>query len=381
MNSRLDEAVENASERVDQVALRVQRPDSRAPKMMDDARITRIFPYFAGVCILFWILAIICIEAVTFTKWVELLCLSFTFGFAVLGIPCAMIMPEGVFSKWTVFGFAVILTLVMWVFNFITDEYYYAQAICDMFGAVGIRLEWPVNAVIGFLGTLSVILFTSIGVTCVISAYLRKYIPTVMATMQRHAGEHRRGRAEKFFMIPTIIDVEKVVLDPPKVPHLFNFRGSLSISLYVFIMGLMISSYLFVNPYFLDVMSWKTMLAVTIMLSMFIPALILPWQIFRGIGAKVESSAPRDYYLWEGAKHRLLSAFAALGAFMMMFFLSVYMGNDVARIVFNYVTFLIPLLVTAVMYGLLYTNNFEKEDREEICARYEELVGRNADRD
>ena len=66
---------------------------------------------------------------------------------------------------------------------------------------------------------------------------------------------------------------------------------------------------------------------------------------------------------------------------MMMFLLSVYMGNDVGRIVYNYVTFLVPLLVTAMMYGALYTNNFEKADREEICARYGELVGRNADRD
>ena len=381
MNSRLDEAVENASERVDQVALRVQRPDDRASKTMNDMRITRIFPYFVGICILLWIVAIFCTEASTFSKFVELLCLSFTFCFAVLGVPCTVIMPKGVFSKWAVFEFAVILTLIMWLFNYITDEFYYAQAIYDMLGALGIHFSWPMNAVIGFLGTLSVILFTSIGVTSVVSAYLRRYIPTVLTTMQNHTGDHRRGKTERFFMIPTIIDVEKVVLDPPNIPHLFNFRGALSISLYVFIMGLMISSYLFVNPYFLDVMSWKTMLAVTIMLSMFIPALILPWQIFRGIGAKVESSAPRDYYLWEGAKHRLLSAFAALGAFMMMFFLSVYMGNDVARIVYNYVTFLVPLLVTAMMYGALYTNNFEKADREEICARYGELVGRNADRD
>lgn len=194
MNSRLDEAVENASERVDQVALRVQRPDSRGSKTMDDMRITRIFPYFVGICILLWIIAIFCAEASTFSKFVELLCLSFTFCFAVLGVPCTVIMPKGVFSKWAVFEFAVILTLIMWLFNYITDEFYYAQAIYDMLGALGIYFSWPMNAVIGFFGTLSVILFTSIGVTCVVSAYLRKYIPTVMATMQKHTEDHRRGR-------------------------------------------------------------------------------------------------------------------------------------------------------------------------------------------
>ncbi len=381
MNSRLDEAVENASERVDQVVLRVQRQEDPGPGTMDDIRITRLFPYFIVICLIIWLVSVVFIGATTFVKIIEILCLSFTFCFAVIGIPCAKIMPEGVFSKWSVFAFAVLLTAILWLFNWITDEYYYAQAISDVLSVLGIRLGPVLDPVVGFLGTLCVVLFAPIGVTCVVSAYLRRYIPTVMATMQSHAEEGTRGKAERFFMVPTIIDVDRVVLDPPRESHLFNFRGSLSISLYEFVMGLMISSYLFVNPYFLDVMSWKTMLAVTVMLSMFIPALILPWQIFRGIGAKVESSAPRDYYLWEGARHRLLSAFAALGAFMMMFFLSVYMGNDIGRIVYNYVTFLVPLLVTAVMYGVLYTNNFEKADREEIRARFDRIIGRNADRD
>ncbi len=151
-----------------------------------------------------------------------------------------------------------------------------------------------------------------------------------------------------------------------------DFRTGLSITAYLFILGLFISSYLFLNPYFLDVMTWQTMLAVMLMLSMFTPALILPWQIFRTIGAKVESSAPRDYYLWIGARSKLFTTFAALGAIMMMFLISVYFGNDIATNLETYLDFLIPLLATSVMYGSLYANNFERADRDAICERFAE---------
>lgn len=119
-------------------------------------------------------------------------------------------------------------------------------------------------------------------------------------------------------------------------------------------------------------MGWHTMLAVTMMLSMFTPALILPWFIVRSIGAKVRSDAPRDYYLWIGARKRLFSTFAALGVFMMMFVLSVYLGNSVSEIILTYVSFLVPLFATSVVYGAIYTNNFDSQVCESICENFEE---------
>ncbi len=54
---------------------------------------------------------------------------------------------------------------------------------------------------------------------------------------------------------------------------------------------------------------------------------------------------------------------------MMMFLLSVYLGNNAFSILLNYALFLVPLLLTSIMYGVLYTNNFEREDRAIICER------------
>ena len=130
-----------------------------------------------------------------------------------------------------------------------------------------------------------------------------------------------------------------------------------------------------INPLFLDVMSWKTMLSIMLMLSMFVPVLVVPWQLVEDLGAKVRSDAPRDYYLYVGAKKRLFSTFAALGVFMMMFVLSLYFGNDVLDILKNYLYYLIPLVFTSAMYAFIYSNNFHEAMKLTIQARFEDYKG------
>lgn len=377
MKERLEEAMESANNAVDQVALRTPNTSDKPGRQDAGQSVTRIFPYFVVAVLILWIISFFWIDTHTVPKAIEILCLSFTFCFAIFGLFCAVRLPSGIFPFWALAGYATGLTVVLWSFNYITGDNYYANAINDILGSLGIHLSDILYMVVGFLSTLAVMLFTSIGVTTVISAYLRRYIPYVLNSMNEHAKMGIRGKSERFFMIPDIVDIQEVVLDPSETSHIFNFQRSLSISMYLFVLGLLVSSYLFVNPYFLDVMSWKTMLSITLMLSMFTPALILPWQIFRSIGARARSEAHREYHLWIGAKNRLFTTFTALGVFMMMFLLSVYLGNNAMDIIRNYLIFLVPLLLTSAMYGTLYCNNFEKYDKERIVESFDEMRTRD----
>lgn len=372
---RLDDALDGAAVRLDEAAQERGRDGDGEPYIPDGAtRIVRGFPYFVIVALLLWVAAVVYLGEYNLPNVIELLCLSFVFCFAILGVPCGLMMSRGLFTGWAVAGLSVTLTAVLWVCGQLIEEFSFSAAVKDMFGVIGIELTPTLGDAVSFLGTLAVVLFTSIGVTSVISAYMRVYMGRVFVSMQDHADRGVRGKAERFFMVPDIVDVKEVVLDPAP-SHAFDVGRMASISTYLFILGLLVSSYIFVNPYFLEVMTWKTMLSITLMLSMFTPCLILPWQIVRSVGARVRTDAPRDYYLWQGAKHRLFTTFAALGVFMMMFLLSVYLGNDVERIVMNYLAFLIPLLATSLMYGFLYANNFENADRRIICQRFGEERG------
>lgn len=378
----LSEKKEDINERVDHAAERLQPKRDAIKQVPDrDTRLTRMFPYFVAMCLVIWLCGFIYVGDFTFSKLVELLCLVFVACFAILGVPCLIMMDRGVFNNWVLFALAVVLSGLMWVSGIFQGEVYYANVVNDIMGALGFYFNDYIEFVIGFSATLALVYFTAIGVLSVISAYMRQYMSRVFLSMQSRAGTGHRGKAEKFFMVPDIIDVDEVILEPEKDPHTFHFSSAVSLWAYLFILGLLVSSYLFVNPLLIQELGESTMLAVMLMLSMFTPALVLPWIIVRTVGAKVRSSATRDYYLWIGARKRLFTTFMTLGVFMMMFILSVYLGTDAASIVMNYVSFLIPLFATSAMYAGLYVNNFEKPVCDQICDRFEKGKRRDSQRD
>lgn len=377
MGERLDDAVDKAGDIVDRTANRLSSSSVPKADTRTDVAVLRIFPAFVLVCLTIWSAGLLVIDWSGISKPIELLCLSFTLCFAVLGSVLFFKMPQGVFRKICNAMSALILTAVIWISDYLTGDFYFSDTITGMIEFMGWHLSSESLFVIGFAVTYCVLLFTATAVVSVVCIYLRRYVPQVLSTMNEHAKKGIRSKSERFFMVPDIIDVESIKLIPPRREHVFDIKGFLSITSYIFILGLLISSYLFVNPYFLDVMDEKVMLAITLMLSMFTPVLIIPWQTFRTIGAVAESGAPRPYPLWQGAKFRLFTTFTTMGAFMMMFLLSVYLGNDVWRIIRTYLTFMIPLLCTSVMYGIVYTNNFESADIDEISRRFEEQEAGN----
>ena len=365
--------VEDVSKVLDNAAERLSPHRDGIRSVPDrDRRLIRAFPYFLGMCVVIWLTSIVYLGDYSFSKLVEILCLVFVACFAMLGVPCLVMMDRGVFNNWIIFMLSVCMTGMLWISEIYMGQVYYAEAIFNIMNTLGFYLDDIMQFVLGFGGTLAILFFTSIGVLSVICAYMRIYMARVFLSMQRRANTGKRGKAEWFFMVPDIIDVKDIVLEPERDTHTFHFSTAISLTAYLFILGLLVSSYLFVNPLLISVMGWQTMLAVTMMLSMFTPALILPWMIVRSVGAKARSDAPRDYYLWNGARSRLFSTFVALGVFMMMFVLSVYLGNSVTEIIRSYVSFLVPLLATSIVYAAIYVNNFDTNVCESICEKFEE---------
>ena len=377
----LSEKMEDINEKVDQVAERLPPKRDSIRSVPDrDQRIIRVFPYFIGMCLVIWLIGYLYVGEFTFSKMIELLCLVFVSCFAILGVPCLIMMDRGVFNNWVMFAIAVVMTSFMWISGIVMGQVYYAEAIYDMVEVFGLHLNDVLQFIIGFGATLALVYFTSIGVLSVICAYMRQYVARVFLTMQSRAGTGERGKAERFFMVPDIIDVEEVVLEPERDQHTFHFASAFSLWAYLFILGLLVSSYLFVNPLLIEELGSYTMLAVTLMLSMFTPALVIPWMVVKTVGAKVKSRAPRDYFLWIGARRRLFTTFMALGVFMMMFVLSVYLGTNALEIVKNYISFLVPLFATTAVYAGLYVNNFETPVCEQVCEKFREGKSRGVSR-
>ncbi len=187
-DGRLESSIESAEERVNRAAERRPR-EERGPYIGGGERfVRRVFPWFVLVCILVWAAGMVFIDNYTLAKAIEVLCLSFTLCFAVLGVPCTLMMPRGAFSGWLVALLALVLTCLLWLSSYVVGDFYIAQSIHNVLGAVGIHLTGLTDAVVGFLGTFAVMLFTPIGVTSVVSVLMREYTPSVLDLMNRYDG-------------------------------------------------------------------------------------------------------------------------------------------------------------------------------------------------
>ncbi|MBQ8180304.1 MAG: hypothetical protein IJ026_07740 [Candidatus Methanomethylophilaceae archaeon] len=356
----VERGIDSVNDRVDGFTGRRGSGDwrDRLVPESQDRMILRMFPYFLMGCILCWIMVMFYVEEVTVSSMIVNLCLVFVIAFSLLGLVLFPIMPRGPFPKVYMVLSAIVLSAVLWFFGTMMDFLVYANVVSATLDFFGVTVPETVFKALTFSLTLVVIMLTPVGVLTVTMAYLRVYLVQVFRTMNQHAAEGVRGKAESFFGIPDIIDVEAIHLEPRTTHHGFDLRAAVSLFFYMMVLGVLVSSYLFLNPYFLGAMGWKVMLSTMLMLSMFVPVLIIPWMIVRDLGAKASSSAPRDYDLFNGAKTKLFYTFAGLGVFMMMFLLSMYFGFEIGYILRNYTLYLVPLTVSTVFYSFLYTNNY-----------------------
>lgn len=134
--------IEDFNEIIDKAAGRL--PSSREPSKERDVfakKLLRAFPYFVVICILLWTVIIFLQGGFTFSRLIEVLCLVFVSGFAILGVPCTYYSDRGVFSMWATFAFTVLMTCIMWIAGKAMGQVYWEVAVAGFLQYLGISLS------------------------------------------------------------------------------------------------------------------------------------------------------------------------------------------------------------------------------------------------
>ncbi|MBR6204987.1 MAG: hypothetical protein IKQ60_08125 [Candidatus Methanomethylophilaceae archaeon] len=362
--------IESINDKLDHAATVFGGASRINPRSEDrDRAIVRAFPWFVACCVV--VSALLVISRGDFLPWKILddICIVFVTAFALLGTWALYRLDSGPFPLWFLVGFVIFAGAVMWFY--VTG----AGAMVLLRGASSLKPFIPgdVDEIVLFsdmLLTILVLLLSSVGVLTTISAMIRKYLPGAILSIERSAAEGERGPAASFFMVPDVLDVKEVEMDPVPDSHVFDLRSFIELTVYAFSMGVMVCSALFLNPIVLDAVPQYNTIRIMVLLSVFLPALVIPWQAVKSTGARVLSSAPRPYYLWTGAKKRLFTWYAMLGVFFLTFVISVYYGKSIETILGYYMQYLVPLGAIAVVSGLLYANCFARNLRDIVCYRF-----------
>ncbi|MDR1691139.1 MAG: hypothetical protein LBR42_04790, partial [Candidatus Methanoplasma sp.] len=335
-----------------------------------DRLITKIFPPFAVTCALFSIFLIIYLGNYSFPGIIFGICMGYVLGFVILGLACVFLSDKGVIPlKYVALATAVIPAIAAGLLHLIGSDIGFTDFITKYFDVFDEKTE-IISLLISTYSLALMIFFVAYGVVSVIVGYFRKYFYRVLRSLENPPESRRNHIPEWLFQIPDIIDVRSVELEPDIDDARFNTKLFVNTAVSLFTLGLVICSYIFINPLFLQVIPFEEMLMIGTLLSLFISPLVIPWSIVKSIGAKITSDAPRDFYLWKGMRGRLYQGFFAVTFFMMLLTLSVYMGMDLSRIATTYLGYVAFMGIISMITSFVYVNTYYKGFKNGIIKSY-----------
>jgi len=303
-------------------------------------------------------------------------CAPFVFGFALLGVYSFIKRDRGAIGGGKV---AVIFILVPFIAASILTLFtsYVMPDIMDVF------VNWMISGaddavtifVIVYL-LMALMTFTGHGVISTVVAYFRKYTARIYLSIEKIKNDGTdtgRNRISKWvYDIPDIIDIERVELEPVLDDRGFRLKMFSSMAFSIFILGLCISSYIFMNPIFQSTLTLGETVVMGVILTFFIPVLVIPWFITMDLGAKIKSQA-KDYYLWKGMKRRLYQGLFSFAMISSLFVISMYLGYDLERTLLTYAGYVAITAFLSLLYAFIYTNYYYSEFKEGIIEKFDDL--------
>ncbi|MDR0523661.1 MAG: hypothetical protein LBG62_04505 [Candidatus Methanoplasma sp.] len=351
-------------------------PSEEARQDRFESGIVRAFPPFLAACVALVAALTVYLGNYTFAGALYCTCAGFALGFAALGLVCVFMSSPGVIPRRHVLPIVIALPAATAVAlnRFGTGQNEFVVRFFDMFG-----YSTSFSSLLISTYSITLLMFlVAYGVTSVIVGYFRKYFYRALLSLES-PSEARGARIAKWlFKVPDVLDVDEVVLDPEGDDG-FDFKLFAETASSLFILGVAVCTYIFLNPVFLRAVPFGEMLFIGVVLSLFMSPLVLPWSIVRSLGAKALSSAPRPFYLWKGMRERIYQGFFAVSVFMMLLTISAYMGSDLLRITTTYVGYMAFMAMISVTTSFVYVNVFYRGFKRGIVRSFDrarESMGR-----
>ncbi|MCL2786867.1 MAG: hypothetical protein FWD81_06605 [Methanomassiliicoccaceae archaeon] len=302
-------------------------------------------------------------------------CTPFAFGFGVLGVYAFVHRDESLLDRRKSVAALLLMPLIASAVLIFFTTYIMPDLLDFLNRFMFTDADPAVTVFISvYLFTL-MMMFTSHGVISTVVAYFRRYTAKIYLSIEnigKSGADTRRNRISRWvYDIPDIIDIERIEMDPPSDDEDFPMRTFTTLALSIFLLGLAVSSYIFLNPIFERTLSLEEAILVTVILTFFIPVLVMPWLITRDTGAKIKSQA-RDHYLWKGMKRRLYAGAFAFMMFFSLFAISVYMGYDIVRASYTYAGYVAITGYLSLLFAFIYSNYYHKGFKDGIIRNFNE---------
>lgn len=342
-----------------------------------DRTIIKIFPFFIVACLVCGVILSLFVYSHTIGSAMEGFCIAFVFGFFFLGILAVFLREKGVVRSRIPLLFFGIGPLIVAFVGYHIGIYLSGTDTFDslIFRNTGDAANDLLDISVQIYAITAGSIIAAYGVICVVSSYFRQYIARVYKYLGRLKNDGTDDGGGRFtlrvFDVPEVIFIDRVELEPIYRARPFPKDAFISMAVSIFLLDIMICSYFFLNPIMMDEMTIYETMIIGMLISFFIPVLIMPWYITKENGARIIGPA-RPFYLWKGLKKRMYQSFFAFVMIFVLILIMLHSGNDVIRVTYTYIGYIAFAAALSVIYSYVFFNNYNEHIKEGIIKKFNE---------
>jgi hypothetical protein len=301
------------------------------------------------------------------------------------------IIRTRIMLRWFVV-FSLIMSLVFMVGLFLQYERGWwggppvPQTLSPFRDPVGV-IALPVSLFLAFFGILCFFLAAGFGVIAVMVALERRLAPETLLRIRRLSRATTEAAKKKdparyykysalawIFDIPDILDTERLRLGRPARWTRFPWPAFWRAMGWSVLFGTVITIDISFSPFLLESFSIQQLISVTSVASIFIPWLVLPWFIFRKLGAGIPGPS-KTFLLYDGLRSRVFGSLVAVGMLVTLIRLALR-DVDPMTILVSFFSYYASFLLISAIFAFVYFNYFEDRLALDVGAAYRRLLGK-----
>jgi len=231
---------------------------------------------------------------------------------------------------------------------------------------------------------LAVYLMAGVGIVWLMTALERRLAPAALLRIRR-LSEATTERSRKtdivrwakytalrwLFNIPDVLDTGRLVVRSPESSKVFPrraFAGALGWSvLFATVIAIDVSF----NPFLRESFTVQQLLSIVTPASIFIPWIVLPWFIFRRLGAEIPGER-RPFRLYDGLRSRVYGLLVAVGT-LVLFVRLALRDIPLDTVLSSFVNYYLTFLLLGALFMFVYFNYFEDGLAADVAGAYGRL--------
>ncbi|MBS3815949.1 MAG: hypothetical protein KGY76_00100 [Candidatus Thermoplasmatota archaeon] len=229
---------------------------------------------------------------------------------------------------------------------------------------------------LSYLAGLLILLLQGFGLVSLIVLFQRKYFGKIFEDVKEaEESESLLNTTYKkflrwFFDIPEVLDTGEMKIDEETSQDSFSWENFRSAFFLEAIVASIMAIYISLNPLLLAERSLSELFALASAVSYFIPVVVIPLFIFKRLKVKIPGPAA-DFFLFEGARSRLLGLVLTLGTIFLFLRLALK-AVDPEILVYSFIFYLVGFLVNTFFITFVYFNYFEGPLAEDLLDEFDE---------